>query len=186
MPILAAEPVLYPEGLFDLAEGADEAPRRWWALYSRARQEKAVARQLYRWQVPFYLPLVDKSLLYRGRRVTSHVPLFTAYLFLYGTEEERVRALSTNRLSSVLEVVDQPRLVHDLRQIQRLIDAKAPLTIESRLTPGRRVRIKAGAFQGLEGTVVSRQRQTRLVLAVNFLQQGVSVEVDDFLLEPLD
>jgi hypothetical protein len=33
--------------------------------------------------------------------------------------------------------------------------------------------------------VLSRRGQTRLVIAVNFLQQGASVEIDDFLLDPI-
>lgn len=185
MPILAEEPALYPASLFEICQ-QPATERRWWALYTKARQEKAVARQLHKWQVPFYLPLVPKNLLYRGRRITSHVPLFTAYMFLYGTEDERVRTLTTNRLSKVIEVVDQHQLAHDLRQVQRLIESKAPLTVESRIEPGRRVRIKSGAFMGLEGMVIARLKETRLVLTVNFLQKGVSVEIDDFLLEPLD
>jgi hypothetical protein len=39
---------------------------------------------------------------------------------------------------------------------------------------------------GVEGTVLSRRGGTRLLVAVNFLQQGASVEIEDFLLEPLD
>ncbi len=185
MPILAEEPCLYPVDLFDLAAQPCE-DRRWWALYTKARQEKCVARQLHKAGIPFYLPLVDKNLNYRGRRVTSHIPLFNAYLFLYGTEEDRVRSLATNRLSRVLEVPDQPLLLSDLRQVHWLIESKAPLTVEARLTPGKRVRIKSGPFQGLEGIVLQRQRQTRLTIAVNFLQQGVSVEIDDYQLEPLE
>jgi len=44
--------------------------------------------------------------------------------------------------------------------------------------------VKAGPFAGLEGTVVVRRGETRLLVAVNFLQQGASVEIDDFVLEP--
>lgn len=190
MPILAPEPTLYPDDLFEQASVAPSheaaEPRRWWALYTKARQEKSVARQLHKWGVPFYLPLVDKQLAYRGRRVTSHLPLFSAYVFLWGSEEERVKSLTTNRLSRVLEVIDQARLVDDLRQVQRLIESKAPLTVEARLKPGQRVRVKSGPFLGIEGVVLQRQKQSRLVLSVSFLQQGVSFEIDDFLLEPLD
>lgn len=186
MPVLAQEPSQFPADLF-ASESPPECPgRQWWALYTKARQEKCVARQLLRLQIPFYLPLVPKQLAYRGRRVTSQIPLFSAYVFMHGTEEDRVRSLATNRLSRVLPVSDAVQLWHDLRQVHQLIVAGAPLTVESRLLPGQRVRIRSGAFAGLEGSVVSRQRHTRLVLAVNFLQQGVSVEIDDFLLDPLD
>ena len=80
---------------------------------------------------------------------------------------------------------DPQVLAHDLRQFRQLIATDAPLTIESRLVPGNRVRVRHGLFAGLEGTVLKRRGGTRLVVCVNFLQQGASVEVDDFMLEPI-
>ena len=185
MPILKEEPSLYPETLLD--EAPQELPdRRWFVLYTKARQEKSLGRELLKYQVPFYLPLVKKTNVSRNRKRISLVPLFGGYLFVYGAEEERVRCLTTNRISRVL-VVEQPeQLVFDLRQFRRLIAANAPLTIESRLAPGRRVRVRQGAFAGVEGTVLKRRGETRLLVAINFLQQGASVEIDDFLLEPLE
>ena len=197
MPILAAEISIFPSDLFessllfengDLFENAsaDQCDRCWWAIYTKSRQEKALARQLLAHEIPFYLPLVPKDRRTRGRRVRSYAPLFAGYVFLLGTEEERVRALTTNRISRVLPITDQERLCHDLRQVRHLIDTDAPLTIERRLMPGRRVRVKTGAMMGLEGTVISRRGDCRLLVAVNFLQQGASVAIDDFMLEPLD
>ena len=184
MPILAAETVLYPDHLFD--DFVDDFSRCWWVVYTKARQEKALARQLLGHEIPFYLPLVAKDNSIRGRRVRSHVPLFNGYVFLFGTEEERVQTLTTNRVSRILPVDDQECLVGDLKQVRHLIETDAPLTIERRLMPGRRVRVKTGAMMGLEGIVTSRRGDSRLLVAVNFLQQGVSVAIDDFMLEPLD
>ncbi len=185
MPILAPETSIYPANLL---EDFTQTPsdRLWWAVYTMARQEKSLARDLLEREIPFYLPLVPKDNLIRGRCVCSHIPLFSGYIFLYGTEIERVNCLTTNRVSRVLSVTEHVQLVHDLGQIQKLIEAKAPLTIERRLTAGRLVRIKKGSMAGLEGTVLARKSRTRLVVAVNFLQQGVSVEIEDFLLEPID
>ena len=184
MPALAAMPNVYPEALLD-DWTVGPTDRRWWAIYTKARQEKALARQLLAYEVPFYLPLVAKDNLIRGRRVRSHLPLFAGYVFVYGTDEERVRCLTTNRISRVLPVDEQDQLWHDLRQVNRLIASDEPVTVEQRLGEGQRVRIRAGAMKDLEGTVIARRKKARLLVAVNFLRQGVSVELDDFLLEPL-
>jgi len=184
MPILKEEPSMYPETLLDAAP-AELGARRWLALYTKARQEKSLARELLKFRIPFYLPLVRKTSVSRGRRRTSLVPLFAGYIFLYGAEEERLRALATNRISRILTVEDPDQLVFDLRQLRQLIVANAPLTVESRLGPGQQVRVRQGAFAGLEGTVLKRRGETRLLVSINFLQQGASVEIDDFLLDPL-
>lgn len=184
MPILDAETAVYPENL--LSEMVDEpSAKRWWTVYTKARQEKAFARQLVQLTVAFYLPLVPKDHLIRGRRVKSHIPLFTGYVFVYGTEDDRRTCLTTNRVSSILPVEDQVRLSADLRRVAVLIESGAPLTVEKRLEAGSAVRIKSGPMQGLDGTVIKRRGETRLLVSVQMLQQGVSVEIDDFVLEPV-
>jgi hypothetical protein len=38
---------------------------------------------------------------------------------------------------------------------------------------------------GFEGTIVQRRGTDRLLIAVSFLQQGVSVEINDFMVDPI-
>ena len=103
MPILAEEPSLFPQNLLDEVS-PEENGRSWRAVYARSRQEKALARQLLAHEIPFYLPLVAKGQCVRGRRVSSYLPLFSGYLFLYATDEERIGAMTTNRILQVLPV----------------------------------------------------------------------------------
>jgi transcriptional antiterminator RfaH len=152
--------------------------------YTKPRQEKALSRELFRQQTPFYLPLVKKTLP-GARRRSSHTPLFAGYLFLFASETQRIRTLTTNRVLRILQVSDAERLVSDLRQFRQLISSNAPLTVESRLSRGDRVRVRTGPFAGIEGTVLHRRGGTRLLVSIDFLQRGASVEIDDFLLEPV-
>ena len=184
MPVLGKETSVFPDNLFEM-EFDESSERAWRAAFTKSRQEKSLARHLLSSGIPFFLPLVAKDNQIRGRRVTSFIPLFTGYVFLHATEDERVRSLTTNRISTVLPVQDQRQLFLDLRQVRQLIDTDAPLTIERRLSPGQRVRIKSGAMEGVEGTVTMRRGKRRLLVAVQFLQHGVSVEIDDYMLEPL-
>jgi transcriptional antiterminator RfaH len=183
MPILAAEPSLFPENLLD--ELPVDTDRQWWAVYTRSRQEKSLARQLLAMEVPYYLPLVPKASLIRGRRVKSLLPLFSSYLFMYATDAERIESLSTQRVAHLFRAPDAGRLTRDLANVRSLIAAGAPLTVESRLEAGQRVRVKNGSLMGIEGTVVARRGEDRLVVAVEFLQQGVSILISDFQVEPI-
>ncbi|MCC7083886.1 MAG: antitermination protein NusG [Pirellulales bacterium] len=194
MPILAREPNVFPPDLLDFEHSnctlestkVESGASNWWVLYTRSRQEKSLARDLLQREIPFYLPLVRRRLLIRGRPVHSQVPLFTGYVFIYGSPSDRTRALMTNRISQTLLVDDGRRLQRDLRNVQHLIDRGTPLTVESRLEPNQRVRVRAGALMGLEGIVQRRKNATRIAVWINMLQQGVSVEIEDYLLEPLD
>ena len=195
MPILEQETSVYPDHLLTeppylcggptVFDDADGEERRWWAVYTKSRQEKALARHLIGHEVPFYLPLIPKDNIIRARRVRSHIPLFGGYLFLFGNENERVTTLTTNRISRILPVPDQDALCRELASVQALIESDAPLAVERRLHTGDPVRIKNGSLKGLEGHVIKRHGKARLLVAVTYLQQGVSVEIDDCALEPI-
>jgi transcriptional antiterminator RfaH len=193
MPILAPEPDIYPADLFDIAEqgAGDPSPQSdngpsWWALYTMSRREKDLMRRLHKQEIPFYCPIIPKrNRSPAGRIRISHVPLFSNYVFVYGDEMQRYLAVSTGCVSQHLEVVDGDELTQDLRQIHELILAGVPLTPEARLAAGDFVRVRTGPFKGYEGTVLRREGQMRLLVAVNFLQQGASVLLEDCQLDVL-
>ncbi|HEY5312068.1 MAG TPA: KOW motif-containing protein, partial [Pirellulales bacterium] len=183
MPILAPEINLHPGNLLERAAG----DARWWVLYTLSRQEKQLMRRLHIFDIPFYSPLVRKKQRSpAGRFRESYVPLFANYVFVLGGEEDRQTALKTNCVANWMAAPDTALLTRDLHQIQRLIETDAPLTAERRLGVGARVRVRSGPFRGFEGTVLRRDGETRLLVAVNFLQQGASVLLEDCQLERLD
>jgi transcriptional antiterminator RfaH len=186
MPILPREADLFPAGLLDEPAGDEARGGQWWAMYTLARREKELMRRLRGLQIGFYSPLIHKRSRSPGGRVReSYVPLFASYVFVYGTPADREKSLATNCISRSLAVPDPARLVSDLRQIRRLIDLDAPLTVEARIEPGRRVRVRSGPMAGLEGTVIKRRGRDWLVVAVEFLGQGASVLLEDFQVEPV-
>jgi transcriptional antiterminator RfaH len=187
MPILAAEPDLYPGDLLDRVELGKEPEQQWWALYTMSRQEKQLMRRLRAMDIAFYTPMITRrSRMPGGRICVAQVPLFAGYVFMYGSGEARYRAMTSKCVSRYLSVVDGEELTHDLRQIRRLIESGAPLTPEQRLDSGMRVRIRSGPMSGLEGVIIRRQNQERLLVAVNFIKQGASVLLEDVQLERID
>jgi transcription antitermination factor NusG len=157
---------------------------RWWAVYTRAKGEKALARHLHGHTVPYYLPLKRNSWRNNGRTFTSHLPLFPGYVFFHGDEDDRVTALESNLISRILEVPDQHRLWRDLRQVDRMLGSEVEVDRADVLELGQPVNIIAGPFLGLQGVLLRRGNQMRLVVEVAFLRQAVSVEVESWMVEP--
>jgi transcription antitermination factor NusG len=186
MPILPKQRDIFPEHLLD-AGALDARPAaRWLAFYTLARREKDLMRKLEAAEIPFYAPLVRRRLRSPGGRTRdSFVPLFPGYVFSRVDDEERRAALATNTVARWIPIGDERMLVEDLRAIKRLVDSEQPLTPEARLEPGQVVRIRSGALRGLEGTVVKRRGTQRLMVAVRFLNQGASIELEDVDLERL-
>ncbi|MFN3190745.1 MAG: transcription termination/antitermination protein NusG [Aureliella sp.] len=183
MPILKREPDLFPNNLFDTdyAESND-----WWAMYTMARQEKKLMRMLLAEEIAFYAPVIERR--YRspnGRLRKSYEPLFANYVFVCGDEMARYKAVSTGCVSRNMPVEQPDLLIQDLKQIYGLVSSEAPLSPESRLEPGQRVRIRNGPFAGYEGVITRRDKEVRLHVYVRFMEQGVSVAIEDCQADPI-
>jgi transcriptional antiterminator RfaH len=184
MPFLQREPSAFPEDLFSDNPSTIEHDLNWWCLTTLPRAEKALARSLYAQKVPFYCPIIYKRFRSpNGRMRQSYVPLFPGYVFVAGDESNRITALQTNKISRCQPVVEREQLIADLRAVHRAIELGIPLTPESRISAGDHIRVRSGPFAGYEGYVIRREGKSRLLLAIKFIEQGVSMEIDEALLE---
>jgi transcriptional antiterminator RfaH len=187
MPTLKYEPDLYPDDLLEREDLGQQSDVIWWLLYCMSRQEKKLMRRLCSLRVSFYSPLIAKrSRLGSGRTRTAYLPLFSNYVFLYGTDSQRRTAQETGCVSRWIAVPDSADLTRDLRRVRQLIETGAPITPEARLEPGMRVVVRSGTLRGMEGVVIRREGKRRLLVAVNFLEQGASVSLEDHQFERLN
>ena len=67
--------------------------------FTRNRGRKRVFQASVAHQIPHYLPLVQKTYVSCGRKFTARVPLFPGYVFMLGSEQERVCSLTSKRVS---------------------------------------------------------------------------------------
>lgn len=160
----------------------------WWVAHTKPRNEKALALDLGLFNILTYLPLHRRVTRSKntGRITRSIVPVFTGYLFFNGTEEERVLALTTNRIAKTLTVHDQDELVLHLRQVQKVLGTETQFQLQGSLQVGDWARVVAGALAGVEGVVYQRLSRLRLALNVRMLGQSISVEVSRELIEKID
>jgi transcription antitermination factor NusG len=161
-------------------------PGRWWVAHTKARNEKALARDLTERGIPYYLPLIGKTIRSGRRKLKSLLPAFPGYLFFAdGDTDFRYVVMTTNRVAHTIEVRDQARLVHELLQIERAV-TKGDFDPHPFVREGRRVVVRHGPFRGIEGIVVRRGRRARLVLQVDLLGQAIAAEIDADCVEPAD
>jgi transcription antitermination factor NusG len=132
------------------------------------------------------LPLREETKVYQRRRVTVHKPVFPGYVFVHFSAEERVSVLKSNLVVRDLPVVDQAHFVRQLEQIRQALSVDPTLNACEAFTAGRRVRITAGPFMGLEGVVQTVRGKTRVLLNVEMIGRALSVEVGIEMLERAD
>ena len=188
MPILPAEPDLYPANLWqDFDPNEDNTrERKWWCLHTKPRQEKAIARELRIQKIAYYLPqIIHEDRTPQGRKTRSTLPLFSSYLFLLGDDQERILSLKGNRLVRVIDVADQAGMCHALKQIHQMLVSGLAVKSEPIVPVGARVRIMTGPLTGIEGRVIRRGKQDQFVAVVHFLGSGATVNLEDWQVEQL-
>jgi transcription antitermination factor NusG len=166
---------------------AAEHPPHWYAIYTSPRHEKRVSEHLAHRRVDCFLPLFRSVHRWKnGCKVQVELPLFPGYLFVNIPHGERVRVLDVPGVLSFVGPRGEPAQLPDI-EIETL---RSGLHLE-RFEPyrglaiGQKVRINAGALQGLEGVMVRNANGLRVVITVDLIQQSVAVELDADAVEPL-
>lgn len=175
-----------PQTLFPADADLAALRGEWWVAHVKARQEKALARDLARSSVAYFLPMYEVRRTSRGRSWQATLPLFPGYVFFCGDEDDRLGALKTSRIARIIDVPDQGRLVDELSAIRRLVESGMSVDPYPSLTTGKRCRVRSGPLRDVEGAVARRKGATRFVVEVSILGQGAAVEIDGDLLEPVD
>lgn len=167
------------------ADSGANPDERWYVLHTRSRQEKSLSQELSAWGVRHFLPTMRTTRYHGRRKVRVEAPLFPSYVFLKGTRDEAFAADRTRRVARILDVPDQPRLSEELSQIERVLEAEAPVAPCAYLDEGQAVQVRSGPLRGVRGIVDKRGTGDRLVLQVDLIGRASSLEIEGSLLEPV-
>ena len=157
----------------------------WYVLHTKSRQEKILADELAARRVEHYLPLIKRPRFYGKRKAVVEEPLFPGYVFLFGDLDHAYVADRTKRVANIITVADQRQLEWELNNIRLALSQAAPLDPYPHLTRGVRVEVRSGPFQGLQGIIEDKGKDSRLILQVDVLGRAVSLEIDGALLDPV-
>jgi transcription antitermination factor NusG len=156
-------------------------------VHTRARHEKAVASQLRDRGVETYLPLVDEIHRWSDRRKRVSVPLFPGYTFIHASGSAETLSAVT-KVASVVKVVGAqpsgtPIPDQEIEALQKLLTHKIPCAYHPFLKAGQRVRIRGGALEGLEGTLVAFKGASSLVVSIELIQRSLAVRIEGYDVE---
>jgi transcription antitermination factor NusG len=159
---------------------SDNLGARWYAAYTSANHEKKVAEQLIAREVDYFLPLYSSVRKWKDRRVVLQLPLFPGYVFVRIALEERIRVQQVPGVACLVGFSGRPAPLPD-EQIEALRNGLASgvgAKPHPYLTEGRRVRVKSGPFCGMQGIVLRRKGNFRVVVSMELIQRSVAVDAD--------
>ncbi len=167
--------------------GGAEYPLAWHAVYTRHQHEKVTARLLADRGFHVFLPLYAATHRWKDRVKKLSLPLFPSYVFLRGGLERRLEILSAPGVHSLVRSGDRVAVIPEgeIQAVLRIVETSAQAEPYPFLKCGDRVRVITGALAGLEGILVRKKDQFRLVLSVELLHRSVAVEVAGTAIEPV-
>ena len=168
------------------ASNPQESPR-WFAAYTVPRHEKRIAEHFSVRQIEHFLPLYHVQRRWRdGSKVTLQLPLFPNYIFARFDHSHRIRVLETPSVVSIVGYGREQSPVPD-SYVASLREGMRLHKIEPHpfLVAGEKVRITAGPMAGLEGVLLRKKNNVRVVLTLELIMQSVAVEVDIKDVEPV-
>jgi transcription antitermination factor NusG len=163
-----------------------EAPgRNWYALCTCPRHEKRVAEQIERRNLSCFLPLYRSLRRWKDRRKELDLVLFPGYIFVRIALENRLQVLNLPGALRFVSFNGQPAALpaEEIEALQRRLSGDVRIEPHPYLRKGRRVRVRSGAMQGLEGIVVRRKDRCRIIFSIDLIMRSVAVELDEADLE---
>lgn len=158
----------------------------WYAAQIGVNQEKQVAVRLQDKGVESFLPLYEEVRRRTDRKVVLQMPLFPGYLFVRIALRNRLEVLVVPHVVRLVAFGAHPVSIPDQDiEIMRSALANRRAAPHPYLQVGRRVRVIAGPFQGLEGVLVRRKNSFRIVVSIEAIVRSFIVEVEENEVEPI-
>ncbi len=152
----------------------------WYAVWTRSRHEQSVHKQFGEKGLDAFLPTVTRWSRWKDRRKQVDWPLFPGYCFVRLQAEHRLTVLKCTGVVSIVSTNGQPAEIpeQEIDGIRRLIDTDLQFDPCPLIREGSMVEVVHGPLKGVTGRLVRKGTHARLVLAVELIGQGLSVEVD--------
>lgn len=163
---------------------------QWYAIHTYSQNEKKVAAELEKRGIETFVPLRSEIHQWSDRKKVVAVPLFPCYAFvrMAATADSYARVVQTPRVLRLLGSDNgRPTPVPDseIESTRLLTAGNVPLSPYAYLRLGQKVRIRGGALEGVEGIVVGKGENSKLVISVNLIQQSVALSLQGYMVEPV-
>jgi transcription termination/antitermination protein NusG len=162
---------------------------RWYALSVRYRHERIGAAMLESVGVTTFLPLLMEMHQWSDRQKSVMVPLFPSYMFVQvpPTVASFTRVLQTPGVLNFVGSRNMPTPIpeKEIADIRCVLSHKVECSPCSFLKLGQRVRVVGGALNQVEGTLVGRGPDSKLVVSIELIQRSLAITLYDFDVEPI-
>jgi transcription antitermination factor NusG len=153
----------------------------WYALYTAPRHEKSVADQINRRGISCFLPLYRSMRRWKDRRKELAMVLFPGYVFVRVVPQDRLQVLQLPGAVRLVTFNGRPVALpeQEIEFLRSRLSGDHLMEPHPYLRVGRRIRVRRGPLQGLEGIIMRKKDRCRLVFSIDLIMRSVAVEVGE-------
>ena len=157
----------------------DDPQPHWYAAYTCVNREKRVAEILDAKSVACFLPLYEEVHRWKTGPTRLQVPLFPGYVFVHLPLRDRLQVLT---VPGVVRLVGAPGPAPlpepEIEGIRAALLAAAVARPYPYLAAGHKVTIVSGPLRGLQGVLLRKRNNCRVVISLDLIMRSMVVEVD--------
>ncbi len=159
----------------------------WYAVRVRPRYERLVSNSIELKGIKTLVPTYSVRRRWADRSKLLDIPLFDGYVFCHVDPNNRLPVLVTPGVIHFVGIGKTPVPIDasEMKAIQTVVDAGSNATPWPFLATGDRVRIQQGPLRDVEGILVRRERDHRVVISVSLLQRSIAVSMEQSWIVPI-
>lgn len=161
-----------------MEEGVRQEVLSWCVAHVKPRCEKKLAQYCEDWQIDYVLPLYDSLKSYPTKKIVFQKPYFPGYVFIHTSPEKHPLLKKCQHLARLIKVADQALFCKQLKAVLLAISSDIDLLPMPEIKPGILVKIRNGPLKGVEGLVEERVGFCKVCLKMDFIGQGVALQVE--------
>jgi transcription antitermination factor NusG len=161
---------------------------RWFAVYSGYKREKKVVSLLEKKGITAYVPLQKLKRYYSSKTKEVEIPLISCYVFVKIIQSEYVPVLETQFVQRFLKINQNLLAIppKEIDLLKRVVGELTDIEVDTASwQQGDRVEVIAGQLTGLQGTLVEKRGEHRLIVTLHTLGYDLSIDIKRSLLRKL-
>ena len=153
--------------------------KKWFVLYTKHNFGKKIEQQCRKLDIEVFFPVITTVKQWRDRKKEVKVPIFPSYIFINGSEKERLKVLSINGVvKSVMFNKEIATLrVNEIENIKCIIENKNFIDTYNSISIGSKVKISSGPLTGIEGVLVDVKGKKVFSLVLETINSSILVDI---------
>jgi transcriptional antiterminator RfaH len=154
----------------------------WHVIYTRPKQERKIANELFKKQITYFLPVINTVRQWHDRKKVIQTPLFPSYIFV--CLKDKLEFFNSESITGVCSFVKFGKLhakvdQSTIDQISLVVNSDMQTDIScDYYKPGEKLFIKDGPLNGLSCELINKNGKDKYLVRVDLLNRNLLIDVE--------